>query len=231
MEPLQKKSGDTDFFHNIKMAGFDFDDTLVDEQYAIKRRWQKVLEEYAMPELKQEFFKVYEKRGPVYRFHLDETLHNLHKGRLKNEILLKLRQTWDDELLCDGALELIAMLKQKGIAVGIITNGRQDYQEGRIKKAGIFHLMDFIFYGRGIKEQKPDEATLKRLETLFSASSLTGRGEFCFIGNDFQYDIEGMLGWGAKACWITKESVMPGIKGLMKAENINTLLAQWKKAL
>lgn len=231
MESLQKKSGGTNFFHNIKIAGFDFDDTLVDEQYAIKRRWQKVLREYAIPELEKEFFKVYEQRGPAYRFHLDEALQNLQIGHLKNKILLKLRHTWDDELLYDGALELFAMLKQKGIAVGIITNGRRDYQEGRIKKAGIFHLMDFIFYGNGTKEQKPDEATVKGLGALFGNSSLTGPEEFCFVGNDFQYDIEGMLDFGAKACWITSESATSGIEGFIIAESINNLFAQWKKAL
>ncbi len=217
-----------DFFKNIKVVGFDFDDTLVDEQYSIKNRWKKTLKEYYFlsSKIEETFFKIYKQKGPLYRFHLNDTLRKL-KIDSKNvkKILSKFLTTRDKELLQDGSFELLDLLKSKNIAVGIITDGKQSYQKERIKKAGIYKFMDFIYYGNGKKEKKPNKKVLKE---LFKSLKIRSPERFLYIGNDFINDIQGMSSVGVRVCWVTKEKFMPKIHRAIKAKNLKELLKYFK---
>lgn len=226
MEKLQKKSENIDFFKEIKVVVFDFDDTLVDEQYFIKTRWEKVLGNYAFlsKKLKETFFDIYRQKGPQYPFHLDDALEKLHiDSKYKREILASLKKETGDELLLGGAMEIITALKEKGLSVGIITDGQRARQEKRIKKAGIYDQMDFIYYGVGAKEKKPDKKVMKE---IFEKYHITSPREFLYIGNDFLLDIEGFLAIGAKGCLVGKEEDPPAHPNLIIVKSVKEL---WKK--
>ncbi|MEK7663929.1 MAG: HAD family hydrolase [Patescibacteria group bacterium] len=206
MAKLQKKSGNTKFFGNIRAIGFDFDDTLIDGQYSIRQRWQKVLRDYSFlsPNLEKRFFEIYNKKGPNYKFHLDDTLAELKIGKeFKEEILLELRKTFQDEKLLNGAKDLLESIKKTVFKMGIITDGKRSYQEGRIKKAGIYDYFDFVIYGKGKKDKKPTKKILESLNKYLNKISVKFPEEFLYIGDNFKNDVEGFLNMGAKVCWIT----------------------------
>lgn len=214
---------------NIKVVGFDFDDTLVDEQYSIKKRWQKVLGEFPhlSSRLGKVFFKIYKKRGPLYKFHVNDTLRELGIGQnITEEIMEKFLSSTGDELLMKGASELLKFLKEKRVIIGIITDGKQSYQEGRLKRAGIYDCMDFIYYGLGKREQKPAKGVLEDIISRFSIKSLD---EFLFVGNDYINDVEGMLSSGAKTCLVPRDKWVSRKVGLLVVENLKELLNIFKK--
>lgn len=160
-----------DFFKDIKIVGFDFDDTLVDEKY-------------------------------------------YHASMREKELLLP------------GVLELLNLLREKKIIVGIITDGDQSYQEDRIKRAGIYDFLNFVYYGHGKKEEKPAKGILEDCFLRFDAKS---PDEFLYVGDSYESDVSGMLFFGVKVCWITKEKGMPKEKNLIKVKNLGELLTEFKK--
>lgn len=220
-----------DFFKNIKVVGFDFDDTLVDEQYSIKKRWQRVLKSYSFlsPNLEKMFFKIYKKKRPLYKFHIDDTLHKLKIDRkITKEIVSKFLETRDDELLFEGSLNILKLLKSKDIISGIITDGKKLYQKERIKKAGIYQFMNFIYYGDGNKEKKPNKEVLKMLKKYFKSFAIKFPEQFLYIGNDFINDIKSMSSIGVKTCWVTKEKLVSQIPKSIKVKNLKELLKYFK---
>jgi len=215
------------FFGNIKVVGFDFDNTLVDENYSIKRRWQKVLREYSYlsSDLEGTFFKIYECRGYTYKFHLNDTMSELKLDeRFIKEIVAKFLTTRDDELLLEGSLELLKFLTGKNIKVGIITDGKQSLQEERIKKAGIYKFMDFIYYGD--QKQKPHTRAFKQCFKLFPLKSPE---QFLYVGNDFIRDVQSVSSLGTKACWITNEKYLQTMPNIIKTQNFKELLKYFRE--
>lgn len=225
----QKSHDFREFFGNIKVAGFDFDDTLVNEAYSIRKRWQDVLSQhsYLSGDLERTFFSIYEYRGPSYKFHVQDTLRKLNLDEnLTKEIVAKFSRTHSGELLLAGSLELLKFLKGKNIKVGIITKGKQSFQEKRIKEAGIYEFMDFIYYGD--QSQKPHTWVF---EQCFKSFGLESPEQFLYIGNDFVDDIQSVSSLGAKACWFTNEELLPKIPKVIKVPNLKELLRYFKKAL
>jgi len=218
------KSENTEFLKGITVVGFDFDDTLVDERHSIKKRWQKVLQHYSFlsPKLEKTFFKICQEKGPSYKFHLDDALSKLKiEKKNKNKILFELRKTVSNsELLLKGALELLKELKKKDMKVGIITDGKKSSHEERIKRAGIYKFMDFIYYGNGKKEKKPNR---KKLEGLMRLCGEKFPNNFLYVGNDFKNDIKGMLDVGIMACWVTQEKSTSQTAKLLKVKNLREL--------
>lgn len=211
-----------EFFKNIKVFGFDFDNTIVDEKYSIRKQWQNVLREYSFlsPFLEQTFFRVYKEQGPEYKFHINDTLAELKidKKNVK-EIMSKFLAERSDEKLLEGSLEFIKLLKRKNMAVGIITDGKKSYQEARIKRAGIYGFMDFIYYGD--KQKKPNK---EAIEECFRMFSLKSPEQFVYMGDDFISDVQGMSSTGVKVCWVTKENFMPKISKVIKVKSLKDLL-------
>lgn len=231
MEKSQKKSENIDFFKNIKVIGFDFDNTLADEQYSIKQRWKKVFKGYSFlsPNLEKKFFEIYNARGPNYKFHLDDTLKALKiDKKFKQEVLSKLRETFEEEKLIDGAKDLLQAIKKMGFKMIIITDGKQSYQESRIKKAGIYDYFNFIFYGNGKKEEKPTSGVLGNLKKYLNKISVRFPEEFLYMGDNFLSDVEGFLNLGVKVCWVTDKENNMYKNNLIVEKNLKSLLKHFK---
>lgn len=215
------------FLKGIKVAGFDFDGLLVDEEYSIKKRWQKVLNKYSYlsPDIGKTFFRIYENKGPSYKFHLNDALAELKIDRgIAKEIISNFLSARSDELLFEHSLEILRLLKKNKIIIGIITDGRKSYQEERIKNAGVYNFMDFIYYGNGNKEIKPTAEMLDSLYKLFDRFSIKSFNQFLYVGHDFESDVSGMLLAGAKVCWITEEKNMPESNKIIKIKDLKELL-------
>src|SRR3989338_740906 len=217
-----------EFFKNIKVIGFDFDDTLVNEQYYITTKWKAVLKRYSSLslDLEKTFFKIYQEKGSSYKFHLDDTLHTLRIDiKYRDRILSEFKENKGEERLLAGVIEFLKMVKYNGLRVGIITDGKKSRQKERIKKARIYEIMDFIYYGNGKKEKKPNK---KAMNKIFSSFKIKPE-QFLYIGNDFEIDIKGMLEIGAKACWVTSEKYPLEAKNFIKVKKLKEAQNIWKK--
>ena len=197
-KPLLKK---------IKVVGFDFDDTLVDEQYSIQGRWKKVLKKYSYlsPILLKTFFEVYKIKGFKYKRHINLTLEKLGiDNKFVKPIMDNFLSSHYKEKLIPGVGELLKLLNHKGIKIGIITNGNQEYQERRIMKAGLTKFLDFVFYADKFK--KPNPVFLK---SCLMKLGVKNKSEFLYIGNDYLEDIKYTQELGIRS-FLIGNKVIPG---------------------
>lgn len=183
-----------------KIVGFDFDDTLVDENHSIRSKWEKVLSKfsYLHPDLRSVFFKVFEAKGRLHKTHVDDTLKELGlDGRIAQEMVADFLTTEGEEKLLDGVSELLTALKSKGFTLCILTGGTRDYQEKRIKKAGLHEFMDAVFYGD--EYHKPDKVFFSKSA---EAMGIEKPEDFIYVGNDLEFDIIPSAALGFKTYWL-----------------------------
>src|SRR3989344_6167881 len=191
----------------VKIVGFDFDDTLVDEQYSVQGRWKKVLKKYRYlsPILSETFFEVYKIKGFKYKRHINLTLEKLGiDNKFVKPIMDNFLSSHYKEKLIPGVEELLKLLNHKGMKVGIITNGTQEYQEKRIMRAGLTKFLDFVFYADKFK--KPNPVFLK---SCLRKLGVKNKSEFLYIGNDYLEDIKYTQELGIRS-FLIGDKVIPG---------------------
>ena len=102
--------------------------------------------------------------------------------------------------------------------VGVITNGVQSYQEGRLKRAGLYELFDFFYYGD--THQKPDPAFFN---SILENENVEPH-ELLVVGDHVEKDIAGALGVGAKAVWVREGSSLSEEQIVEKEETLKRAL-------
>lgn len=194
-----------EFFSSIKVVAFDFDQTLVDESFSLRRRWQETLTKFLhlSDKLAETLLSVFDVKGYEYKRHLNDALQELNLPETHIQPIINVFKSTrsNEERLYDGVRETLFLLKKKGFRIGIITDGLKDYQEHRIKTAGIYDLFDFFYYGDSY--QKPNSAFFSRCIENEGIQS----HEFLYVGDSVSKDVEGALAIGAKACWIAENDM------------------------
>ena len=117
--------------------------------------------------------------------------------------------TWE-RLLCDhvetfrhacigfaGLKSMLNALRQRGLRLGLITNGRAPFQEHNIDALGITHYFKSILVSEAEGVRKPDppifERALRQLDVV--------AGEAVFVGDNPHADVAGAQAVGMKAIW------------------------------
>jgi len=216
------------FLSSIKVVAFDVDQTLVDEAPSLRRRWEETLEEFShlSDKLAGTFFSIFDARGPGYKKHLNDALQtlNLHDDHIQPIVSLFRSTKSREEHLYEGVTDVLVLLKQKGFRIGVITDGLKDYQEHRLKVAGLYDLFDFFYYGDA--HQKPDPAFFRRC----IENEKIGPHELLYVGDHLGKDVEGALAAGARACWIAGSDASFPPPGVISFKTMYTFY-QWLREI
>ncbi len=101
----------------------------------------------------------------------------------------------------DGAFEVLSSLKQRGIKLGVVTNGRDAFQRSKLEGMGATKLVDSIVTSGGFGAKKPDPrifaACLNELQVAPQSAA--------FVGDDFASDMEPAIALGMIAVWKSAE--------------------------
>ena len=192
-------------YSNIKVIGFDADDTLwVNETYFREAEEEVgcLLSHYETPnKIDQELFRMEIKNLPTYGYGVKgfvlsmiELAIELSNGRVSNEIISKILDIGKDMInkpieLLDGVEEVLKSLS-KDYRLILATKGDLLDQERKLEKSGLleyFHHIEVL----SEKQEANYEKLLKHLDIQPS--------EFLMIGNSLKSDILPLVNIGAEA--------------------------------
>jgi putative hydrolase of the HAD superfamily len=230
-------------YNNIKVIGFDADDTLwVNETYFREAEEEagRLLSHYETPnKIDQELFKMEIKNLPTYGYGVKgfvlsmvELALELSNGTVSNDIIAKMLQIGKDminkpiELLDD--VEDVLKILSKDFRLIVATKGDLLDQERKLEKSGLlqyFHHIEVL----SEKQENNYEKLLKRLDIKPS--------EFLMVGNSLKSDILPLVNIGAEAIhvpfhttWQHEKVTNKDTNGLeyRTAKNLNEILNYFK---
>lgn len=165
--------------HTVRGVIFDLDDTLYDEKDYVRSGYRAVAEFLKEPQAEEEMWKCFENKLPA----IDTYLSKIGKEAQRAECLNVYREHMPNIALRDGARALIETLKEKGIKVGIITDGRPSGQRNKIKALGLAELVDDII----ITDELGGEQFRKPCDIAFRIMQRKWRlpfGEMIYVGDN-----------------------------------------------
>ena len=192
-------------YSNIKVIGFDADDTLwVNETYFREAEEEvgRLLSHYETPnKTDQEVFRMEIKNLPTYGYGIKgfilsmiELAIELSNGKVSNEIIAKILDIGKDMIhkpieLLDGVEEVLKTLS-KDYRLIVATKGDLLDQERKLEKSGLlqyFHHIEVL----SEKQEANYKKLLKHLDIKPS--------EFLMIGNSLKSDILPLVNIGSEA--------------------------------
>ena len=142
---------------------FYLDDTLYSEKYYVKSGCKAVASYIGKEEVADRFRSNFINGLPMF----DEYLEQIGSLELKTEFLKIYRSHKPEIHLYEGVLELIKYLKNNGIKVGIITDGRPEGQRNKIAALGLDKLIEDIIITDelgGLQFRKPNDIAFRIMQ-------------------------------------------------------------------
>jgi len=172
--------------HRIKAVIFDLDDTLYSEKEYVKSGYRAVS---TFLNVGEEAFDILWNAFENKRLAIDELLNKLgiYSDKLKEECLNVYRNHDPEIHLHDNFKEIMIELKNKGIKIGVITDGRPISQSKKIKALGIEKIIDELIVTDslgGEKYRKPNEIAFKMMQSKFNIPF----SNIIYIGDNIKKD-------------------------------------------
>ena len=169
----------------IKGVIFDLDDTLYSEKQYVKSGYKAVAKFLGNEFLAEELWEYFEKG---YR-PIDEILKKNEWMEKKQQCLKVYREHIPEIYLYDGVLDSLQMLREKGIKIGIITDGRVSGQKNKIKALGLNELMDDIIITDelgGVQFRKPCDIAFRIMQKRWGIPF----EQIMYIGDNLEKDFQ-----------------------------------------
>lgn len=124
----------------IKGVIFDLDDTLYSEKQYVRSGYKKIGEYIGREDADEKLWNYFEGGRKAIDAYLDE----IGEEEKKSECLKIYREQMPEITLYEGVAQMIEDLRDKGVKVGIITDGRPEGQRNKIKALGLESMVDDI---------------------------------------------------------------------------------------
>lgn len=180
----------------VKGVVFDLDDTLYPEKEYVKSGYRAVAKFLGDESLSDKMWKYFEEGKAA----VDECLKELGKDNLKEECLKVYRTHRPDIRLYDGVAELVRNLKNRGIKVGIITDGRPEGQRNKISALGLESLAsDIIITDElgGVQFRKPCDIAFRIMAERWKLPY----EEMVYVGDNAEKDFHAPRQLGMQSVW------------------------------
>jgi putative hydrolase of the HAD superfamily len=97
----------------------------------------------------------------------------------------------------EETLSTLQILRQRGIKLGVITNGNAEWQQRKLDALGITALLDAVLISESEGVRKPDAEIFSRALQRCGVES----HEALFVGDNPEVDIAGAVNAGLRAAW------------------------------
>lgn len=187
----------------LKAVIFDLDDTLYSEKEYVRSGYQKIAE--ILPEVEnaaEKLWTLFEAKKSA----IDELLkmENIQSEEVKQACLRAYRYQIPDIHLYEGVAEMMKAFKNKGLKLGIITDGRPEGQRAKLQVLGLEKIVDYIIvtdeFG-GPRYRKPNSIAFQRMKELLCVEY----NQMCYIGDNIKKDFVAPERLGMRSIWFKND--------------------------
>jgi putative hydrolase of the HAD superfamily len=118
------------------------------------------------------------------------------------------------------AVSTLTELKRRGLKTGVITNGRQSVQHGKIDALGIRSLLDTVSISEAEGLRKPDRRIFERTLARLGVAP----ADCAFVGDHPEVDVAGARAAGLHAIWRRSPHRGPPAEPVPTIETLRDLL-------
>lgn len=142
----------------------------------------------------------YVKKPLAYRQLVDELGLDARHPRLQPELLSEdfFRRYADHSVAFDGARETLTALRQQGLRIAVVTNGRVAVQRAKLEALGLLPLVDAVLISEAEGLRKPDVALFQRALDRLGARA----DEAVHVGDHPDNDVRAARAAGLRAVWM-----------------------------
>lgn len=149
---------------------FDLDDTLYSEKDYVRSGYAEIARHYkAIPAMETKLWNAFENHEPAINYVLEQ--EGLFSSEAVNTCLQIYRNHLPKITLYPDAEDLLAFLRENGIRLGLITDGRPEGQRAKIKALGIEPYFDKIIVTDelgGVTFRKPNPVAFENMQKHFN---------------------------------------------------------------
>lgn len=208
----------------IKAIFFDYDDTLGNRELAAYDLYKDLLRSYIDDEFRLEAavqdVLVYEQYGNCNKRMVQDQLEQKYDITLDFD----LHSRWfivfpEYSVLFDDTIETLEHLKKK-YRLGVITNGPEASQVGKIERTGIRDYFELIVTSETVGCDKPDERIFR-----YAAEQMgLDISECVYVGDVFSNDVYGAMMAGMKAVWLWRRGFRKCEYDVVRIEKLSELM-------
>lgn len=176
---------------------FDLDDTLYPEKQYIRSGFQTVAEFLGNKNYADRLWKYFEGGKAA----IDELLKQIGQEEKRERCLEVYREHVPQIRLYEGVTELIQELKNQGIKVGIITDGRVSGQKKKMKALGLDQLVEEIIITDelgGAQFRKPCDIAFRIMQRRWEIPF----EQMMYVGDNVEKDFQAPRQLGMRSLWI-----------------------------
>lgn len=202
----------------IKGVIFDLDDTLYSEKQYVRSGYKKISDYLGKEDAVEKLWTYFEEGKQA----IDEYLAEIGEEDKKAECIRIYREQIPKVTLYDGVKERIKDLKDKGIKVGIITDGRPQGQRNKIKALGLDSLIDDIIITDelgGVQFRKPCDIAFRIMQTRWKLPC----EQIVYVGDNPNKDFQACRQLGMRWKYFRNEDGMYSTSNLSKVECISSI--------
>ncbi len=183
----------------IKGVIFDLDDTLYSEKEYVMSGY-KAVSDYLGGEYEDKLWHYFEAVKPA----IDELLKELGRESGKDAVLNVYRFHKPEIHLYNGVVEMIESLKNKGVKVGIITDGRPEGQRNKLEALGLDEKVDDLIITDelgGTQFRKPCDIAFRIIITCWRLNP----ADVVYVGDNPAKDFQACRQLGMKSIYFENE--------------------------
>lgn len=203
----------------IKGVIFDLDDTLYSEKEYVRSGYKAVAEYLGSADYAEKLLSFFEDG----RFAIDELLREIGRESEKGECLNVYRSHKPTIHLYDGVAEMIQELKEKGIKVGIITDGRPKGQRNKLESLGLDKMVEDVIITDelgGTQFRKPCDIAFRIMITKWRMNP----ADVMYVGDNAEKDFQSPQQLGMRSVWFRNEDGLYQCQSSFLHKQINKIM-------
>jgi putative hydrolase of the HAD superfamily len=102
--------------------------------------------------------------------------------------------------LFPDAMDTLSALRQRGLALGLVTNGDRREQRDKIERHGLARFFDVMVIEGEFGTGKPDPAVYRHALRALG----TAPGDACMVGDHLEFDVAGAQRCGIQGAWLDR---------------------------